>query len=88
MKEFAPYCRLTPVVSALFLSFFITSVAVYVSLFYYRTYQIIIGCTRLYTFEKKRENDKKDKSLETDYPCSLREQIIPFQNRPLISKGR
>ena len=25
------------------------------------TYQIIISCTRLYTFEKKRENDRKDR---------------------------
>ena len=30
------------------------------------TYQSIITCTSLYTFEKKRENDRKD-SLETDY---------------------
>ena len=29
------------------------------------TYQIIISCTRLYTFENKRENDRKY-SLEAD----------------------
>ena len=54
-----------------FLSFFITSCSCIclfnpISLFYYRnlsfplrdiTYQIILSCTRLYTFEKKRENE-------------------------------
>ena len=56
-----------------FSSFFITYCSCIcpfnpISLFYYRffplrdiTYQIIIRCTRLYTFEKKRENDRKDR---------------------------
>ena len=69
--------RLTPVVSAFFfIFFFFVILYVFVSLipFHYFTtetalsfplrditYQIIISCTRLYTFEKKRENDRKDR---------------------------
>ena len=34
------------------------------------TYQIIISCTRLYTFEKKRENDRKDRVWRQTNGCS------------------
>ena len=68
--------RLAPVVSAFFfffffffffLSFFITSCSCIclfnpISLLLWDiTYKIIVSCTRLYTFEKKRENDRKDR---------------------------
>ena len=69
-------CRLAPVVSAFcFCHSLSLPVAVFVSLIPFHcftttvlsfllrdiTYQIIISCTRLYTFEKKRENSRKDR---------------------------
>ena len=65
-------CVQAPVVSTNNFVFIITSCSCIclfnpISLFYFLsfplrdvTYQIIISCTRLYTFEQKRENDRKD----------------------------
>ena len=48
------------------------------------TYQIIINCSRLYTFEKKSENDRKD-SPKTDYiyPVSILRKSISGRHRPV-----
>ena len=73
-------CRLAPVISALIFCHSLSlpvAVANFVSLIPFLSFTTIfstkghnwlihIDCTRLYTFEKKRENDRKEKNLETD----------------------
>ena len=44
------------------------------------TYQIIINCTRLYTFERKRENDRKDRAWrQTNFQVTCSNFILSMK---------